>query len=273
MDQSLLTGESKPVTVASGDRVHAGTVNMGARLRVRVDVVGNDTRVGKLMQLVEECSRRRAPIVQMADRLAGWFVVVVLLLAGVTLGIWLWLDSSRAVDNAVALLIVCCPCALGLSTPLAIAVAIGRAAKRRILVKGGETLELLARPGAVVLDKTGTITAGRATVVHFTGDEGVKRLVAALEQHSSHPIALALVEAFTDLTDPSEQLPTASQVRHTAGRGLTGRVDGRQVAVGSPAYLQSQGAERSLAMQDALQQVLQRALLPSSLPWISRRRP
>ncbi len=165
VDQSLLTGESQPVAVVPGQSVHAGTVNVGSRLQVRVDAVGSNTRVGKLMQLVEECSRRRAPIVQTADRIAGWFVVVVLLLAAFTLGLWLWLDPSRAVNNAVALLIVCCPCALELATPLTIAVALGRAAKRRILVKGGAALELLARPGAVVLDKTGTITTGRATVV------------------------------------------------------------------------------------------------------------
>ncbi len=260
VDQSLLTGESIPTPVSAGDAVHAGTVNIGARLHVRVEAVGNDTRVGKLMQLVEECSLRRAPIVQMADRLAGWFVMVVLGLAVVTLCLWLWLDPARAVDNSVALLIVCCPCALGLSTPLAIAVALGRAAKRRILVKGGETLELLAQPSTVVLDKTGTITAGRASVVQFLGDDRVKPLIAAIEHHSSHPIALAMVEAFEDAE--AKLNTVVDEVQQTPGGGLAGRIEGKQVAVGSPAYVQSQGAYISPTQQESIQLVVKAGNTP-----------
>ena len=155
VDQSLLTGESRPVGVAAEADVHAGTLNLGARLLVRVAAVGPTTRVGKLMQLVEECSRNRAPLVQFTDRVAGWFVIVVLLLATVTLGVWLWWDPAHAVDHAVAMLIVTCPCALGLATPLAVTVALGRAARRRILIKGGEVLERLARCGTMVLGQDG----------------------------------------------------------------------------------------------------------------------
>jgi Cu2+-exporting ATPase len=259
IDQSLLTGESLPVPVVVDDAIHAGTVNLGAQLRVRVDAIGNDTRVGKLMQLVEQCSHRRAPIVQMADRIAGWFVMIVLLLAAFTLCLWLWLEPARAVDNAVALLIVCCPCALGLSTPLAIAVALGRAAKRRILVKGGETLELLARPSAVVLDKTGTITAGRASVVCFHGDEAVQPLIVALEQQSSHPIAVAMVRAF-DV--PSSQVPAAEMVEQTPGGGLVGRVDDRMVVIGSPTFVQSQGTAFTTNEETTIRQVVAAGTTP-----------
>ncbi len=267
VDQSLLTGESRPKAVVAGDGVHAGTVNLNARLQVRVVAVGNDTRVGKLMKLVEECSQRRAPIVQLADRIAGWFVIVVLLLAGLTLGLWLWLDPSRAIDNAVALLIVCCPCALGLSTPLGIAVALGRAAKRHILVKGGAALESLARPGTVVLDKTGTLTAGRVRVVQYVGDATTQSLITAIEQHSSHPIAQAILGAFGDLTDPEaapseDRHPEASEVIQTTGGGLAGTVDGVRVVVGSPHFVLASGATISDAMQQALHSVIARAHTP-----------
>jgi Cu2+-exporting ATPase len=262
VDQSLLTGESVPGPVSSGDPVHAGTVNIRARLHVRVDAIGSNTRVGRLMQLVEDCSHRRAPIVQMADRLAGWFVMAVLGLAVMTLGLWLWLDPAQAVDNSVALLIVCCPCALGLSTPLAVAVALGRAAKRRILVKGGETLELLAQPSTVVLDKTGTITAGRAAVVQFFGDDRVKPLIAAIEHHSSHPIALAMIEAFEDEHASLHSTLTALDVQQTPGGGLVGRIDGKQVAVGSPAYVRSQSANINPTQLEAIRHVVRAGNTP-----------
>ena len=265
VDMSLLTGESKPISVAAGDPIFAGTVNVSARLEVRVNSVGNNTRVGKLMQLVEQCSRRRAPIVQVADRIAGWFVIVVLILAAITLGVWLWLDPSHAVEHAVALLIVCCPCALGLSTPLAIAVALGRAAKRRILVKGGETLELLARPhNCIVLDKTGTVTAGRATMATYKGDESIQPLIAGLEQHSSHPIAQAIVAAWSAAHQMASgsTLPTASDVVQTAGGGIAGMVEGHYVMVGSADFVGSSTARLSEPLQQAVHRIVQQAHTP-----------
>ena len=202
VDQALLTGESRPAAVAPGDVVHAGTVNLSARLLVRVEAVGEHTRVGKLMRLVEQHSRSRAPIVQFADRVAGHFVRVMLIAATITFAVWLWLEPSRAIDNAVALLIVTCPCALGLATPLAVTIALGRAARRHILIKGGEALELLSHGGTMFLDKTGTITAGRLAVVTWTGDRAVRSLVAALERHSAHPIAQALVASRDAIPSP-----------------------------------------------------------------------
>ncbi|MEC9373184.1 MAG: HAD-IC family P-type ATPase, partial [Planctomycetota bacterium] len=193
VDQSILTGESRPIEVQTGDRVAAGAVNLAAPIRMVVEATGAETRVGGMMRLVEEGARRRAPIVQAADRLAGRFVAAVLIIASLTVVVWLFIDPSRAIEHAVSLLIVTCPCALALATPLAIAVAIGRAARRGILSKGGDALERLATPGTILLDKTGTITRGSAALAHWSGDDDIRPLVAALEATSNHPVAKALV--------------------------------------------------------------------------------
>jgi Cu2+-exporting ATPase len=230
VDRSLLTGESRPEAVAAGDPVHAGTVNLSGPLLVEVRSTGEDTRVGRLMRLVEEGAQRRAPVVQLADRISGWFVAAVLVLAALTLGIWLRLDPEHAVQHAVALLIVSCPCALGLATPLAVSAAIGRAARRRILIKGGDALESLARPGRLLLDKTGTLTEGRLAVVRWWGDEAARGLAAAVERHSAHPVARALAAAAGDAS------LTASEVRELTGAGIEGTVEGRRVMVSSAAH-------------------------------------
>lgn len=263
VDQSLLTGESRPIAVATGDTVHAGVVNVAACLRVRVEAIGEHTRVGKLMRLVEECSLSKAPIVQLADRVAGWFVTVVLALAATTLGVWLWFDPSQAVDNAVALLIVTCPCALGLATPLAVTVAVGRAARRGILVKGGEVLELLAERGTILLDKTGTITAGRTTVLSWVGDEQTKPLVAALEAHSAHPIAAALVAALNSEERAAVwPTPMVTDVQQMPEGGLIGNVDGRNLAVGSSRFVRSRGVPIPPDILAAEREAVARGLSP-----------
>jgi len=263
VDQSLLTGESRPIAVATGDTVHAGVVNVAACLQVRVEAIGEHTRVGKLMRLVEECSLSKAPIVQLADRIAGWFVAVVLALAATTLGVWLWFDPSQAVDNAVALLIVTCPCALGLATPLAVTVAVGRAARRGILVKGGEVLELLAERGTILLDKTGTITAGRTTVLSWVGDEQAKSLVAALEAHSAHPIAAALVAALNSEEQAAVwPTPTVTDVQQMPEGGLIGNVDGRNLTVGSSGFVRSRGVPIPPDILAAEREAVARGLSP-----------
>ena len=249
-----------PAAVVPGSAVHAGTVNLSTRLVVEVEAVGEATRVGRLMRLVEEHSRNRPPIVQFADRIAGRFVRIVLAVAAITFLAWVWFSPAKAIDNAVALLIVTCPCALGLATPLAVTIAIGRAARRHILVKGGEVFEALGRPGVMLLDKTGTLTAGRISLVSWHGDETLRPLVAALERRSAHPIAQALVDGEDvwrrgpaaseevhsgekgSLADPSG-CPSASNVEQdipvcdvvqTLGGGITGTVAGRRLVVGSP---------------------------------------
>lgn len=232
VDASLLTGESRPVPVQAGDAVHAGTVNLSSRLLVRVEEAGERTRVGRLMHLVEEGARRRAPLVRMADRISGVFVAAVLALAVFTALLWAWLDPSRAIDNAIALLIVTCPCALGLATPLAVSVAIGRAAQAGILIKGGDALERMARPGQLFLDKTGTLTEGRTALVRWLGDRAVGPALHALEAESSHPIGRAIVAA-TEGAAPLD----VDEAHQTTGGGIVGRVAGRRVVVGSPAWV------------------------------------
>jgi P-type Cu2+ transporter len=262
IDQSLLTGESHAVPVAPGQVVHAGTVNLSARLLVEVQQVGDQTRVGRLMRLVEQCSQRRAPIVLLADRIAGWFVLVVLLLAVLTFGLWMMWDSSRAVDHAVALLIVTCPCALGMATPLAVTVALGRAARRKILIKGGEILEVLSRPGMVVLDKTGTLTASRTSVLQWSGDDAVLPLVAAIQRHSAHPIATALVQFCEQRIGQDRTAAQATEVQQTMGGGLAGTVDGRRVVIGSARFVRQMDCRIDHSMLQAEQSALDQAATP-----------
>lgn len=238
VDQALLTGESRPASVQIGDPVHAGSVNISAALRVEVSATGENTRVGRLMRLVEDAARRRAPIVRLADRASGWFVVGMLALSAITFVIWLLRDPTHAVDHAVSLLVVTCPCALGLATPLTLTVALGRAAREGILIKGGDSVQRLDRPGTLFLDKTGTITFGRLTLERWEGQEQAKSLVAALETHSSHPIAQALAR---DLGANTE-LPV-SDVEQTTGGGITGIVNHVRVLVGSPAHVRSQAVK------------------------------
>jgi P-type Cu2+ transporter len=232
LDNSLLTGESRPVPAENGDRVYAGTVNLSAPVRVHVEESGEESRVAKILRQAEESSQRRAPIVAVANRMAAWFVAVVLALALATWLTWRFIDPSRGIDNAIALLIVTCPCALALSTPLAVSMAIGQAARIGIFIKGGDALERLAEPGELLLDKTGTITEARTSVVEWTGPEWVKPLVLAVEAGSSHPIADGFRRAWPDL-----HATDAATTEHVAGGGIVGRVCGRDVIVGSPAFV------------------------------------
>ena len=232
IDASLLTGESKPVRANEGDRIHAGAVNLSSVLRITTESIGEATRVGRLMRLVEDSSRRRAPIVRLADRIAGAFVVVVLSLALATFGAWLWIDSSEAMKNTMALLIITCPCALGLATPLAIIAGIGRAAQHGMLIRGGDVVERLNRPGLVLLDKTGTITQGAMIVTDWHGPERLKPIVAAIEAHSSHPLALALATAWNVNADIQPE-----HVQECTGRGIESIVAGQRIVIGSRAYV------------------------------------
>jgi Cu2+-exporting ATPase len=234
LDRSLLTGESRPVAVEPGEEVFAGTLNLGSPLTLRVDAAGEKTRVGRLMRLVEEYARRKAPVVRLADRISAWFVAVVLSLAAITAAVWWWVDSSRALDNTIALLIVTCPCALGLATPLAVSAAIGKAGRSGILVKGGDALEQLACEGTVFLDKTGTLTEGKTSLVRWWGDDAVKPLVRAVESRVAHPVARALADAFADESPPLE----AEVERVEEGAGVAGRVAGSGIVAGSPAYVE-----------------------------------
>ena len=238
VDVSLLTGESRPVTVAPGDPVYAGTINRSAALLVVVEETGESSRVGRILREVEAGSRRRAPVVLTADRLAGIFVAVVLMLAAATWLWWLPRNPEAALDNAIALLIVTCPCALALATPLAITSAIGKAARRGLLIKSADAIEVLGRPGHMVLDKTGTLTEGRTALVRWKGPDWCRPLVMALERHSSHPLADGFLSAWDGLAAPG-----ACDVMQVAGGGMQGTVSGHRVVVGSPAFVGSTAAD------------------------------
>ena len=253
VDLSLLTGESRPAAVESGTLVFAGTQNVSAPLRVRVERSGDESRVARLLRQVEESALRRAPIVILANRIAGWFVAVVLVLAVVTYAVRYSLDPSSALDSAIALLIVTCPCALAMATPLAVTVAAGRAARAGIFIKGGDSIEALAHPGVMILDKTGTVTESRVSLVRWDGPDWVKPLVLALEAESTHPLADGFRRALAPVDDavtaggsdaqPSV-VPTVESSTHVAGGGIVGRVGGRDVVIGSPTFVTGRFAAR-----------------------------
>ncbi|MBN8596353.1 MAG: heavy metal translocating P-type ATPase [Planctomycetes bacterium] len=245
-DQSMLTGESRPVALCVGDEAASGTLNVSSPIRMLVSATGESTRIGRLMRTVEEAGRRRAAIVRLADRWGARLLWALLALAAATLLLW-WKESpSIAIDRAAALLIATCPCGLGLATPLAMTVAMGWAARRGMLVKGGDVFEALATgKGIVLIDKTGTITRGEMSLVRWYGDESVRGAVGALEQGSSHPIARTLASACCGGFSPAF---SAGESVETPGRGIVGRgeIHGsgfHRIAVGSERFLEDLGAE------------------------------
>ncbi|MEW1641623.1 heavy metal translocating P-type ATPase [Streptomyces sp. NPDC091219] len=236
VDASMLTGESVPVDVAPGDTVTGATVNAGGRLVVAASRVGSDTQLARMARLVEDAQNGKAEVQRLADRISGIFVPVVLLIAVATFGAWLAVsgDTAAAFTAAVAVLIIACPCALGLATPTALMVGTGRGAQLGILIKGPEVLETTRRVDTVVLDKTGTITTGRMTLqeVHVaegTDERQLLRLAGALEHASEHPVARAVATGAEERVGP---LPPVEHFENVPGRGVRGRVEGREVAVG-----------------------------------------
>ncbi|MEU7716985.1 heavy metal translocating P-type ATPase [Streptomyces tibetensis] len=236
VDASMLTGESVPVDVAAGDTVTGATVNAGGRLVVEATRVGADTRLARMAKLVEDAQNGKAEVQRLADRVAGIFVPVVLLIAVATAGAWLGLtgDGVAAFTAAVAVLIIACPCALGLATPTALMVGTGRGAQLGILIKGPEVLESTRRVDTVVLDKTGTVTTGRMTLQEVHVAEGADekealRLAGAVEHASEHPVARAIARGAEESAGP---LPDVEGFENVPGRGARGRVEGRDVAVG-----------------------------------------
>jgi Cu2+-exporting ATPase len=229
IDNGVITGESAPVRVGTGGMVWAGATNLSRTIRISTTSTRDETKVGKLIAWVQSDKADRAPVTMLADRLSGYFVASVLVLAAVTAAIWLRIDSGLAVSNVVALLVITCPCALGMATPLAMAVGIGRAARHGIFIKSEAAIQSLTEADTVVLDKTGTLTFGRMSVTEVIGDESAVQLAAALESGSTHPIALA-IWAFAG--DPPSLSPEVKDVHTKVGHGVMGQVDGRPVAVG-----------------------------------------
>ncbi|MGW0764136.1 heavy metal translocating P-type ATPase [Streptomyces sp. NPDC002676] len=236
VDASMLTGESVPVDVAPGDTVTGATVNAGGRLVVEATRVGADTQLARMAKLVEDAQTGKAEVQRLADRISAVFVPVVILIALGTFGVWLGVtgDTVAAFTAAVAVLIIACPCALGLATPTALMVGTGRGAQLGILIKGPEVLESTRRVDTVVLDKTGTVTSGRMTlqevyVAEGEAEEEVLRLAGALEHASEHPVARAVAVGAEERIGA---LPPLQHFENVPGRGVRGRVEGREVAVG-----------------------------------------
>lgn len=241
VDASMLTGESVPVEVGAGDAVTGATVNAGGRLVVRATRIGADTQLAQMARLVEEAQTGKAEVQRLADRISGIFVPIVIVIALGTLGVWLGagFPASAAFTAAVAVLIIACPCALGLATPTALLVGTGRGAQMGILIKGPEVLESTRKVDTIVLDKTGTVTSGRMTLTAVHTDDGVEReellrLAGALEDASEHPIAQAVAAA---ATRELGALPSVEEFANVEGRGVQGIVDGHAVVVGRASLL------------------------------------
>lgn len=237
LDNAVLTGESAPVPVSAGDSVNAGATNLGARLVVRVEAAGDRTRVGALLALVQDALSRRPMLLQATDRLARRFVQVLLGLALVTGAAWTAIGPvAVAMEHVVALLVVACPCALGLSVPLAMSVTLLRAARAGIFIKNPDALDRLLRVETVLLDKTGTLTEGRSTVTRWVGDEGALQLARDLESESSHAVAKAFRSAFGQFP---RVVRTVDDVVESPGQGIAGRLDVRRVRVGNRAHVEA----------------------------------
>jgi P-type Cu+ transporter len=242
IDESMITGESIPVEKSPGSKVIGATINGSGSYMMQAERVGSETLLARIVQLVGQAQRSRAPIQRLADRVAKWFVPIVVAIALITFFAWLLLGPqprfAHALVNAVAVLIIACPCALGLATPMAIMVGIGRGARAGILIKNAEALEILEKVDTLVVDKTGTLTEGKPrllgiTISHDERDEYL-RLAASLERASEHPLAKAIVDA---AVKQGLQLSQPREFESLPGKGITGLVDGKRVAVGNAALM------------------------------------
>lgn len=249
LDESMVTGESMPITKAKGDNVIGGTLNQTGALVIVATKVGRDTMLARIVQMVAEARRSRAPIQRMADQVSGWFVPVVIAIAVLAFAGWgIWGPEPRfayGLVAAVAVLIIACPCALGLATPMSIMVGVGRGAGLGVLIKNAEALEHMEKVDTLVVDKTGTLTQGHPAVTAIVpaeghSDEDVLRLAASVEQSSEHPLALAIVEA---AKARNLALAQVSEFNSPTGRGALGTVEGRRIILGNARFLTEQGID------------------------------
>ena len=249
LDESLVTGESMPVTKETDAKVIAGTLNQSGSFVMRAEKVGRDTMLSQIVQMVAQAQRSRAPIQRLADQVAGWFVPTVIVAALVAFAAW-WIFGPEprlafGLVAAVSVLIIACPCALGLATPMSIMVGVGRGAHAGVLIKNAEALERLEKVDTLVVDKTGTLTEGKPKVVSIVSAAGFQedellRLAASVERSSEHPLADAVVRA---AKERNLTLINVEEFDSPTGKGVTGRVDGKSVLLGNAAYLKSLGIE------------------------------
>jgi P-type Cu+ transporter len=254
VDESMVTGESMPVAKTVDAKVIAGTLNQSGSFIMRAEKVGRDTLLAQIVQMVAAAQRSRAPIQRLADQVSSWFVPSVMLVALLTFAVWALFGPaprlSFALVAAVSVLIIACPCALGLATPMSIMVGVGRGARAGVLVKNAEALERMERVDTLVIDKTGTLTQGEPHVVDVVAASGfseteILRLAAAVERASAHPLARAIVAA---AAERGLALVEVGEFDAPAGKGVTGVVEGRQVALGSAGYLAERGID-TMALQ------------------------
>jgi P-type Cu+ transporter len=247
VDESMITGESVPVEKSPSSKVIGATINGTGSFIMQAERVGSETLLAQIVQMVGQAQRSRAPIQKLADRVSAWFVPVVVAVAAVTFAAWLLLGPqprlANAVVNAVAVLIIACPCALGLATPMAIMVGTGRGAQAGVLIKNAEALEILEKVDTLVVDKTGTLTEGKPQVMSYSqslvDDPELLRLAASLERASEHPLGTAVVAA---AASQGLKLSEPQEITSVTGKGILGIVDGKKVAVGSPGLMVEVGA-------------------------------
>ncbi|WP_167406907.1 heavy metal translocating P-type ATPase [Bradyrhizobium forestalis] len=249
LDESLVTGESMPVTKETGAKVIAGTLNQSGSFIMRADKVGRETLLSQIVQMVADAQRSRAPIQRLADQVSGWFVPMVIVVALAAFGAWAWFGPEPRLAfglvAAVSVLIIACPCALGLATPMSIMVGVGRGAQGGVLIKNAEALERMEKIDTLVVDKTGTLTEGKPKVVAIVpaadlAEDDILRLAATVERASEHPLADAIVRA------AKEKQLSLGQVEHfdsPTGKGATGKVEGKTIVLGNARYLTSIGIE------------------------------
>ncbi|MBX3437191.1 MAG: copper-translocating P-type ATPase, partial [Planctomycetaceae bacterium] len=249
VDESMITGEPMPVSKSDGDPVIGGTVNQTGSFEMRAEKIGADTMLARIVDMVAGAQRSRAPIQRIADTVSGYFVPAVIAAAIITFGAWAWWGPTEsrlmyALVNAVAVLIIACPCALGLATPMSVMVGVGRGAKEGVLIKDAESLETLDRVDLLIVDKTGTLTEGRPQLTQVMplsdnfDESNVLVMAAAVERHSEHPLADAIVRAAQDQKLP---IPDVLDFDSATGRGIKGTVHGQSVLIGNASWLTEQG--------------------------------
>ena len=257
IDESMITGEPIPVEKEADSRVTGGTINGTGALAIRAERVGSDTLLSQIVRMVAEAQRTRAPIQRLADVIASWFVPAVVAIAAIAFVAWsIWGPEPRLAHGlvtAVAVLIIACPCALGLATPMAIMVGTGRGATAGVLIKNAEALELLEKVDTIVVDKTGTLTEGRPRLARVlaaapSDENGVLRLAAALEQPSEHPLAAAVVKG---AIERGLSVPPVSKFDSITGGGVIGEVDGRRIVIGTARLLREYGADAASLANEA----------------------
>jgi Cu+-exporting ATPase len=249
LDESLVTGESMPVTREAGGKVIAGTLNQSGGFVMRADKVGRDTLLSQIVKMVADAQRSRAPIQRLADQVAGWFVPTVITVALIAFGAWAWFGPEPRMAfglvAAVSVLIIACPCALGLATPMSIMVGVGRGAQAGVLIKNAEALERMEKVDTLVVDKTGTLTEGKPKVVSIVAAAGfdeseILRLAASVERASEHPLADAIVRS---AKERNLDLSKVEEFDSPTGKGATGKVDGKSILLGNSSFLASLGVE------------------------------